>query len=75
MTKTLNGLATFICVMLMVGLGSTGCSPQDTFDLVINNGLILVDGNPLENLDLIADPADNFVVIMKNGEIYKNTLQ
>ena len=37
--------------------------------------LILVDGNPLENLDLIADPANNFVVIMKDGKIYKNTLQ
>ncbi len=35
--------------------------------------LLLVDGNPLENLDLVADP-DNFVVIMKGGKIYKNTL-
>lgn len=35
--------------------------------------LLLVDGNPLENLDLVADP-DNFVVIMKDGKIYKNTL-
>lgn len=37
--------------------------------------LILVDGNPLENLDLVADPATNFVIIMKDGKIYKNTLQ
>jgi len=36
--------------------------------------LILVDGNPLENIDLIADPATNFVVIMKDGKIYKNML-
>jgi len=36
--------------------------------------LLLVDGNPLENIDLIADPAKNFVVIMKDGEIYKNSL-
>ena len=35
--------------------------------------LLLVDGNPLENIDLVADP-DNFVVIMKDGHIYKNTL-
>ena len=34
--------------------------------------LLLVDGNPLENLELIADPAKNFVVIMKDGKIYKN---
>ncbi len=36
--------------------------------------LILVDGNPLENLDLVADPHTNFVLIMKDGKIYKNTL-
>ena len=37
--------------------------------------LILVNGNPLENLDLVADPENNFVVIMKDGKVYKNTLQ
>jgi len=36
--------------------------------------LILVDGNPLENLDLIADPGKNFLVIVKDGKVYKNTL-
>jgi imidazolonepropionase-like amidohydrolase len=37
--------------------------------------MILVDGNPLENIDLVADPDKNFVVIMKDGKIYKNTIQ
>ncbi len=37
--------------------------------------LLLVDGNPLEDIMLVADPAKNFVVIMKNGTIYKNLLQ
>ena len=36
--------------------------------------LLLVDGNPLENINLVADPDRNFVVIMKDGKIYKNTL-
>jgi imidazolonepropionase-like amidohydrolase len=36
--------------------------------------LLLVDGNPIENIKLIADPAKNFVVIMKDGNVYKNTL-
>jgi len=36
--------------------------------------LLLVDGNPLEHLDLVADPDKNFRVIMKDGTIYKNTL-
>ena len=35
--------------------------------------LILVNGNPLENIDLVADPGKNFVLIMKDGKIYKNT--
>jgi len=34
--------------------------------------LLLVDGNPLENLKLIADPARSLLVIMKDGKIYKN---
>jgi imidazolonepropionase-like amidohydrolase len=36
--------------------------------------LLLVDGNPLENINLIADPAKNFKVIMKDGRVYKNAL-
>ncbi|HMV71948.1 MAG TPA: amidohydrolase family protein [Pseudomonadales bacterium] len=34
--------------------------------------LLLVDGNPLEDIGLIADPVKNFVVIMKDGRIYKD---
>jgi imidazolonepropionase-like amidohydrolase len=36
--------------------------------------LLLIDGNPLENLDLVADPDRNFLIIMKDGKIYKNAL-
>ena len=36
--------------------------------------LILVDGNPLEQLDLVGDPGKNFNLIMKDGKIYKNTV-
>jgi imidazolonepropionase-like amidohydrolase len=36
--------------------------------------LILVNGDPLANLDLVADPARNFAVIMKNGAIVKNAM-
>jgi imidazolonepropionase-like amidohydrolase len=36
--------------------------------------LLLVDGNPIADIKLVADPAKNFVVIMKDGRIYKNTL-
>lgn len=34
--------------------------------------LLLVDGNPIDNIKLIEDPARNFLVIMKDGKIHKN---
>ena len=37
--------------------------------------LLLVDGNPLENLQLVANPSKNFLVIMKDGRIYKNLIR
>lgn len=35
--------------------------------------LLLVNGDPLSNIDLVADPSKNFIVIMKDGRVYKNT--
>jgi imidazolonepropionase-like amidohydrolase len=36
--------------------------------------LLLVDGDPIADIKLIEDPAKNFVVIVKDGKIFKNTL-
>ncbi len=36
--------------------------------------LILVDGNPLEDIGLIVDPHTNFDLIMKDGVVFKNEL-
>ncbi|NGX17124.1 amidohydrolase family protein [Wenzhouxiangella sp. XN24] len=36
--------------------------------------LLLVDGNPLENIDLVADAEKNFIVIMKDGKIFKDAV-
>lgn len=36
--------------------------------------ILLVDGDPTINIDLVADPGKNFRLIMKDGRIYKNTL-
>ena len=36
--------------------------------------LILVEGDPLADLSLLANPKEKFVVIMKNGVIHKNSL-
>jgi len=37
--------------------------------------LLLVDGNPLVDIKLIEDPATRFVVIMKDGRVFKNLLR
>jgi imidazolonepropionase-like amidohydrolase len=36
--------------------------------------LIIVDGNPLENIAVLNDYQDKFKLIMKGGKLYKNTL-
>jgi imidazolonepropionase-like amidohydrolase len=36
--------------------------------------LLLVDGDPIANIQLMADPEKNLKLIMKDGRIYKNTL-
>lgn len=36
--------------------------------------LLLVGGDPIANINLVADPDKNFVVIMKDGKVYKNIL-
>jgi hypothetical protein len=36
--------------------------------------LLLVDGNPLDDIRLIADPENKFLVIMKDGVIYKDVV-
>jgi imidazolonepropionase-like amidohydrolase len=36
--------------------------------------LLLVDGDPIADLKLVADPEKNFVMIMKDGRIFKNTM-
>jgi imidazolonepropionase-like amidohydrolase len=37
--------------------------------------VLLVNGDPIANLDVVADPGQNFVVIMKDGQVYKNSLK
>jgi imidazolonepropionase-like amidohydrolase len=36
--------------------------------------LLLVDGNPLEDIELLTQPEESLKIIMKDGIIYKNTL-
>lgn len=36
--------------------------------------LLIVEGDPIADIKVVADPENNFRVIMKDGRIYKNTL-
>jgi imidazolonepropionase-like amidohydrolase len=36
--------------------------------------MLLVDGDPIGNLAVLGDPGRNFVVIVKDGTVYKNSL-
>jgi imidazolonepropionase-like amidohydrolase len=36
--------------------------------------LLVVEGDPLKDVGLLANPEQKFVVIMKDGKVYKNTL-
>jgi imidazolonepropionase-like amidohydrolase len=37
--------------------------------------LLLVDGDPLANLELVSGPARNFPAIVKGGRVYRNRLR
>lgn len=49
--------------------GKLGVIEKDAFA-----DLLVVDGNPLDDIRLIENPEKNLAVIMKDGVIYKNTL-
>jgi hypothetical protein len=34
----------------------------------------VIDGNPIDHIELMASPDRNFMIIMKDGKIYKDTL-
>ena len=36
--------------------------------------LLVVDGNPMENIGLLANPETSLVIVMKDGKIHKNSL-
>ena len=36
--------------------------------------ILLINGNPVEDLTLFHDPEKNLALIMKDGKIYKNAL-
>jgi imidazolonepropionase-like amidohydrolase len=37
--------------------------------------LLLVDGNPIADINLLANPERNLLVIMKDGKVHKNSVR
>jgi imidazolonepropionase-like amidohydrolase len=73
-------------VLLMATSGNAGLlalsglrSPYEGKLGVVEEGaladLLLVQGDPTQDIQIIADPEKNFLVIMKDGVIYKNTVK
>jgi imidazolonepropionase-like amidohydrolase len=52
-----------------------GCPPDCAIRCRTGIDLLLVKGDPIANIKLVEDPAKNFVVIMKDGKVYKNLLR
>ncbi|TAJ11910.1 amidohydrolase family protein [Marinilabiliaceae bacterium JC017] len=36
--------------------------------------ILLIDGNPLENIEILTNPEKNLLLIMKDGKVYKNII-
>lgn len=50
--------------------GKLGLNEEGTYA-----DMLLLDGNPLEKIELVGHPETNFVLIMKDGTISKNTIK
>jgi len=37
--------------------------------------LLLINGNPIADIEILTNPEDNLALIMKDGKIYKNTIE
>jgi imidazolonepropionase-like amidohydrolase len=62
--------ATLIGAEIVRQVGKLGCIKSGAFA-----DLIVIDGNPLKDLDLLQDQGKHLVAIMKGGRFHKNRLQ
>lgn len=61
--------ATTIAAKVLRHEGKLGCLAPDAFA-----DLIVVDGDPLRNIDLLAGQGEHIPLIMKDGKLHKNAL-
>jgi len=62
-------------LLALSGLRSPYPGPLGVIEEGALADLLLVRGDPLQNLALIADPNENFLLIMKAGRIHKNIVE
>ena len=36
--------------------------------------VLLINGNPLDDISILTNPSENLALIMKDGKVYKNTI-
>jgi imidazolonepropionase-like amidohydrolase len=61
--------ATTIAAKVLRHEGKLGCLAPDAFA-----DLIVIDGDPLRNIDLLAGQGEHIPLIMKDGKLHKNAL-
>ena len=69
----------FACVAMLSFLAAPAVAKEKApSQVLIKKGayadLLIVDGNPLEDIKLLGDPAKNLKLIIKDGKVYKNAL-
>jgi len=62
-------------LLALSGLRNPYLGKQGVVEVDALADLLLVDGDPITNIALVADPEKNFLVIMKDGQIVKNILK
>lgn len=69
-------MATSINAQLLALSGNRNpyAAPLGVLEVGALADMLLIDGNPLKDISLIADPQKNMKLIIKNGRIHKNTL-
>lgn len=50
-------------------------APPSAPPLIREKKQLVIDGNPLDDLSVLADPAKNLRLIVKDGKVYKNSLK
>ena len=61
-------------ILTMSGLRSPYAGKLGVIEKGAYADMLVVDGDPTANLQLLADPANSLRIIMKDGRIYKNAL-